>query len=138
MDPSVIQQVLIVNEKAERLQFYYSVYLYVMLFLSTFPVACVLFIFRDRYLRLRPDFRAFVLHAMGVSSVLIITVALWQPVALSPLFGGYSVGVLSKFGDKGFLLGMWLCWTCMAHLGVIFSFAFLLQSYQLKVRSFLG
>lgn len=133
MNVSEFQQVLIVERDTERFRFCYSVYLYVMLVLSLGPTVIFSILLRDRFRCLNPEFRPFMIHGIGASSTLMITFSIWQPIALPPLFGGYSVGLLSLVGVDGFLTGLWLTWTCMSHLGMTFALAFVLQSYQLKV-----
>jgi ABC-type transport system involved in cytochrome bd biosynthesis fused ATPase/permease subunit len=98
MNASIIQQVLLVYEEAERLQIYFSIYLYVMLGVCIIPTGIIFYFFRDHFTRLNAEFRPIILHATGISTILMITITLWQPVALSPLFGGYSVGPLKYLG----------------------------------------
>jgi hypothetical protein len=70
---------------------------------------------------------------MATSGLMIITIVLWQPIALTPLFGGYCLGLMGFFGQYGFMISVWMGLTCMSQLGIVFMCAFVIQSYHLKV-----
>jgi hypothetical protein len=107
-----------------------------MLILDIFTQSILVIFYRDHIQRLVSTFRSILLHAISTSLFLIITIVLWQPIALVPLLGGYCLGVMQVLGQYGFIVGLWVAWTCMSQLGIVFMCTFVIQSYQLKVRVF--
>jgi hypothetical protein len=133
MNSSIIHQVVETNAVSEPLHPYYRIYFYIMLISDIFTNSILVIFYRKPIQRLVPMFRYILLHAIATSGLLIITIVLWQPIALAPLLGGYCLGVIQVLGQYGFIIGLWIVLTCMSQLGVIFMCAFVMQSYYLKV-----
>lgn len=127
-----VQRAVSVSKEADKIQLYYNVYLYAMLFVSLISVATSI-VSRKSFKDVGPEFRYIALHLLGTSLVVMTGFSLWQPVILVPLIGSYSVGILDWLGPSGSIFGLWMTLISMGHLGMTFALGFLLQSYQLKV-----
>lgn len=135
MNALEIQKVLDISKEADGIQLYYSIYLYIMLFISI-PSIIIILINQDLFMHVNSEFRPILFHIIGTSFILMTNLFAWQPLVYPPFIGGCSIGIFGwLLGSDGFLFGFWSTWVCIGHLGASFASAFLLQSYQLKVAN---